>query len=108
VIRSGSPDTSRLIGTNSHLQNKPHAHLFGEERVDAGFKDQCIDDSSMADREPTLTVDKNGQRHVSQMVWINRLTTGRRQAQYGRHRSSLGWLLTLQRGAHQPHLRRSD
>src|SRR4029077_1213250 len=31
----------------------------------------------MADRDPTLTVDKNGQRHFSQMAWINkRPTTG--------------------------------
>jgi hypothetical protein len=29
-----------------------------------------IDNSSMADRDPTLTVDKNGQRHFSQMAWI--------------------------------------
>jgi hypothetical protein len=36
-----------------------HAHLFGEERVDVGFEDQWIDNSSMADRDPTLTVDKN-------------------------------------------------
>ena len=40
-------------------QNKPHAHLFGKERVDVGFEDQWIDNSSMADRDPTLTVDKN-------------------------------------------------
>jgi hypothetical protein len=32
-----------------------------EERVDVGFEDQWIDNSSMADRDPTLTVDKNGQ-----------------------------------------------
>jgi hypothetical protein len=30
-------------------QNKPHPHLFGK----------WIDNSSMADRDPTLTVDKN-------------------------------------------------
>src|ERR1017187_567641 len=52
-------------------QNKLNAHLFGEERVDVGFEDQWIDNSSMADRAPTLTVDKNGQRHFSQMAWIN-------------------------------------
>jgi hypothetical protein len=47
------------------------------ERVDVGFEDQWIDDSSMADRDPTFTVDKNGQRHFSQMAWINkRPTTG--------------------------------
>jgi hypothetical protein len=53
------------------VQNKLNAHLFGEERVDVGFEDQWIDNSSMADRAPTLTVDKNGQRHFSQMAWIN-------------------------------------
>ena len=53
------------------MQNKLNAHLFGEERVDVGFEDQWIDNSSMADRAPTLTVDKNGQRHFSQMAWIN-------------------------------------
>jgi hypothetical protein len=42
-----------------------HAHLFGEERVDVGFEDQWIDNSSMADRDPTLTVDKNGQRQIA-------------------------------------------
>jgi len=30
---------------------------FGEERVDVGFEDQWIDNSGMADRDPTLTVD---------------------------------------------------
>jgi hypothetical protein len=30
----------------------------------------------MTDRDPTLTVDKNGQRHFSQMAWFsNRPTT---------------------------------
>jgi hypothetical protein len=53
-------------------QNKLNAHLFGEERVDVGFEDQWIVNSSMADRDPTLTVDKNGQRHFSQMAWINK------------------------------------
>ena len=62
-------DLSRRIRTCG--QNKLNAHLFGEERVDVGFEDQWIDNSSMADREPTLTVDKNGQRHFSQMAWIN-------------------------------------
>jgi hypothetical protein len=56
-------------------QNKLNAHLFGEERVDVGFEDQWIDNSSMADRDPTLTVDKNGQRHFSQMAWINKRPT---------------------------------
>jgi hypothetical protein len=56
-------------------QNKLNAHLFGEERVDFGFEDQWIDNSSMADRDPTLTVDKNGQRHFSQMAWINKSPT---------------------------------
>ena len=28
--------------------------------------------TSMADRDPALTVDSNGQRHFSQMEWINR------------------------------------
>jgi hypothetical protein len=46
-------------------QNKLHAHLFGEERVDVGFEDQWIDNSSMADRDPTLAVDKNGQRQIA-------------------------------------------
>jgi hypothetical protein len=66
----------RLIGTHSHLQaNKLNAHLFGEERVDVVFEDQWIDNSSMADRDPTLTVDQNGQRHFSQMAWINKRPT---------------------------------
>jgi beta-xylosidase len=56
-------------------QKKLHAHLFGEERVDVGFEDQWIDNSSMADRDPTLTVDKNGQRYFSQMAWINKRPT---------------------------------
>ena len=56
-------------------QNKLNAQLFGEERVDVGFEDQWIDNSSMADRDPTRTVDKNGQRHFSQMAWINRRPT---------------------------------
>jgi hypothetical protein len=29
----------------------------------------------MADRDPTLTVDKNGQGHFSQMAWINNRPT---------------------------------
>jgi hypothetical protein len=33
---------------------------------------QWIDNSSMADRDPILTVDKNDQRHFSQMAWINK------------------------------------
>ena len=39
---AGASDTAlRLIGTNSHLwQIKLNAHLFGEERVDAGFEEQ--------------------------------------------------------------------
>ena len=56
-------------------QNKLNAHLFGEERVDIGFEDQWIDNSSMADRDLVLTVDKNGQRHFSQMAWINKRPT---------------------------------
>ena len=28
-----------------------------------------------ADRDPTLTFDKNGQRHFSQMAWINKRPT---------------------------------
>jgi hypothetical protein len=39
------------------------------------LEDQWIDNSSMADRDPTLTVDKNGQRHFSQMAWINKRPT---------------------------------
>jgi hypothetical protein len=62
-------------GTRTCGQNKLHAHLFGEERVDVGFEDQWIDISSLADRDPTLTVDKNGQRHFSQMAWINKRPT---------------------------------
>jgi hypothetical protein len=30
---------------------------------------------SMADRDPFLTVDKSGQRHCSQMAWINKRPT---------------------------------
>jgi hypothetical protein len=43
---------------NGRALNEICAHLFGEERVDAGFEGQWIDNSSMADRDPTLTVDK--------------------------------------------------
>jgi hypothetical protein len=43
--------------------------------VDVGFEDQWIENSSMADRDPTLTVDKNGQRQFSQMAWINKRPT---------------------------------
>ena len=53
-------------------KNKLHVRLFGEERVDVGFEDQWIAISSMADRDPILTADKNGQRRFSQMVWINK------------------------------------
>jgi hypothetical protein len=42
-------------------QNKWNAQLFGEERVAVGFEDQWID--------------KNGQRHFSQMAWINKRPT---------------------------------
>ena len=56
-------------------QNKLNTHLFGEERVDVGFEDQWIDHSSMADRDPTLTVYKNGQTHFSQMARINKRPT---------------------------------
>jgi hypothetical protein len=52
-----------------------NAHRFSEERVDVGFEDQWIDNTSMANRDPTLTVDKNGQRHFSQMAWINKRPT---------------------------------
>jgi hypothetical protein len=38
-------------------------------------KYQWIDNSSMADRDPTLTVDKYSQRHFSQMAWINKRPT---------------------------------
>jgi hypothetical protein len=69
LISQRDADLSRRIRTCG--QNKLNAHLFGEERVDVGFEDQWIHNSSMADREPTLTVDKNGQRHFSQMAWIN-------------------------------------
>ena len=30
---------------------------------------------ALADRDPTLTVDKNGQKHFSQMVWLNKRPT---------------------------------
>ena len=56
-------------------QNKLNAHLFGEGRFDVGLGGRSIDNSSMADRYPTLTVDKNGQRHFSQMAWINKRPT---------------------------------
>ena len=65
----GSADRFRYADLSGRIrtcgQNKLNAHLFGEERVDVGFEDQWIDNSSMADRDPTLTVDKNGQRHLS-------------------------------------------
>jgi hypothetical protein len=38
-------------------------------------KNQWIDNSSMADRDPIHTVDKIGQRHFSQMAWINKRPT---------------------------------
>jgi hypothetical protein len=59
----------RREGTSSQI--KLNAHLFGEERVDAVFEGQWAAISSMADRDPVLTVDKDGQRHFSQMAWIN-------------------------------------
>ena len=49
-------------------------HLFGEG-VDGGFEDYWTDISNMIDRDPILTVDKNGQRHFSQMAWINKRPT---------------------------------
>jgi hypothetical protein len=43
--------------------------LFGEERaLMSASKTNGIDNSSMADRDPILTVDKNDQRHSSQMA----------------------------------------
>jgi hypothetical protein len=45
---------------------------LGEERASVGFDDQWIAISSMADHDPILTVDKNGQRHFYQMVWVNK------------------------------------
>jgi hypothetical protein len=52
VAKNGDPQRQlRACG-----QNKLHAHLFSEERVDVGFEDQWIDNSGMADRDPTLTV----------------------------------------------------
>jgi hypothetical protein len=38
-------------------------------------RSRWIDNSSMADRDPPLTVDKNGQRHFSQMARINKTPT---------------------------------
>jgi hypothetical protein len=35
-------------------QDKLNAQLFGEDRVDVVFEDQWIDNSSMADRDPTF------------------------------------------------------
>jgi hypothetical protein len=40
-------------------QNKLNAYLFGEACVDVGLENQWIDNSSLADRDPTLTVDEN-------------------------------------------------
>jgi len=40
--------------------------------VDGGWDNQWIAISYTADRDPILTVDKNGQRHVSQMACINK------------------------------------
>jgi hypothetical protein len=69
-------DSSRNADVSGRIRtcgrNKLHAHLFGEDRVDVGFEDQWMDNFSMADRDPTFTVDKNGQRHFSQMAWINK------------------------------------
>jgi hypothetical protein len=70
---AGMTTSGRRIRTCE--QNKLNAHLFGEERVDVGFEDQWIDNSSMADRDPALTVDKNGQTHFSQIAWTNRRPT---------------------------------
>ena len=67
------PDLSGRTRTRG--QNKLHAQPFGEERVEADFEDQWIDNSSMADSDPTLTVDKNRHRHFSQMAWINKRPT---------------------------------
>jgi hypothetical protein len=52
-----------------------NAHLLGEERIEAGFEGQWVDNASMADRDPTLTADKNVQGHCSQMAWINKRPT---------------------------------
>jgi hypothetical protein len=71
-----------------------HAHLFGEERVDVGFEDQWIDNSSMADRDPTLTVDKNGQG-IS-LKWQGS-TRGRREASPRRLRREWRTLATSTR-----------
>jgi hypothetical protein len=56
-------------------KNNLNAHPLGEERVDVDFEDQRIDNSRIADRDPTLTVDKNGARHFYQMAWINKKST---------------------------------
>jgi hypothetical protein len=56
-------------------QDKLTAHPIGKERVDGGFEDHWIDNSSMADCDPTLTVDKNSQTHFSQIAWINKRPT---------------------------------
>jgi len=40
-----------------------------------GLEDQWIDNSGTADRDPTPTVDKNGQRRFSQMARINKRPT---------------------------------
>jgi hypothetical protein len=79
--------------------------LFGEERANVSFEDQWFAISSMADRDPFLRSTRTV-RGIS--LKSHGSTSCRRQARYGSHRPSLGWLLTLQKGAHQPHLRRSD
>jgi hypothetical protein len=47
--------------------------LFGEERVRSASK--ANGSTVPAGRDPTLTIDKNGQRQFSQMAWINKRPT---------------------------------
>jgi hypothetical protein len=60
---------------------------------------------SVADRDPVLTADKNGQRHFSQMAWINKRPT---TSTIWKPPSKPRMAPDSSKGAHQPHLRRSD
>jgi hypothetical protein len=75
-------------------QKKLHAHLFGEERVDVGFEDRWIDNTSMADHDPTLSVARTV-RGIS-LKWHGS-TKGRRQASPRRLRHELKTLATSTR-----------
>jgi hypothetical protein len=40
-------------------------------RIDIGFEFEWLE-LQYPDRDPTITLDKNSQRHLSETVWINK------------------------------------